>query len=102
MARLGPVSVLHVVTGEIVAVRDGEKEGEAVFTFGRTVEVYNVSLQGRYWKLIDTLFRQLYDCRCVHSWPLCSTDHVTCHAQFHTALGIYCAVRNSNVGILLC
>lgn len=42
MARLGPVSVLHV-TGKCLAVRDGENEGEAIFTFERAVEVYNVS-----------------------------------------------------------
>ena len=44
---------------------------------------------------------QLYDHRCVYSWPLGSTDHMTCPTHFHAAMGKYCAVRNSNVSYIV-
>ena len=99
MATLGPASALHV-TGACVAVREGQREGEAVLTLSRAVEVHNVSplhavalCSG--FRL--NVFFQLFDHRCVHSWPVGSTDHVTCPAHFHKAMGRYCAVRNGNV-----
>ena len=101
MERLGPVSVLHVA-GDCLDVQEGELDGEAVFTLACAVEVYNVSHTLCSDVFVSTFtftlgFLQLYDHRCVHSWPLGSTDHVTCTTHFHTAMGKYCAVRNSNV-----
>ena len=40
---------------------------------------------------------QLHDHRCVHSWPLSSTDYVTCPAHFHRTMAMYCVIRNNSV-----
>lgn len=42
MARLSPASSLQV-TGDCVEVHEGERDGEALLTLVRAIEVYNVS-----------------------------------------------------------
>lgn len=100
MARLS-ASTLQV-SGDCVDVNEGERDGEALLTLVRAIEVHNVSHNYLAVKYVVTILSfaygcQLYDHRCVHSWPLSSTDHVTCPAHFHKAMEKYCAVRNGTV-----